>query len=322
MPRGPRLDCPGALHHFIARGIERRNIFHNDEDRTDLLARIDTLVSQSRTRVYAWCLMPNHIHLLIRTGDPSLSSFAQRLLGGYAGAFNRRHHRSGHLFQNRFKSIIVDEAAYFLELVRYIHCNPVRAKLLPDLGALDRYPWTGHAALLGRHSCSWLDADEVLRRFGRKVGPARRRYRQFVSEALGSTPRVDLSGGGLRRSAGGWQQLCTLKRGRERWAYDERVLGDGEFVQHVLESAQRPFGPRRPLSSRAVRRVLREVAAAHDLDPAEITAPLKRRAVVRARREFCRRAVVELNCSLHALSVHVGLSHTCVQQAFHTRPSR
>ena len=150
MPRGPRLDAPNVLHHVIVRGIERRRIFRGDGDRQRCLDRLGTVITTSGARLYAWCLMPNHVHALIRTGTLPLGRLMQRWVGSDASAFNRRYARAGHLFQNRFKSIVVDEEQYLLELVRYIHLNPVRARLPVSMEELDSYPWTGHAVLLGR----------------------------------------------------------------------------------------------------------------------------------------------------------------------------
>ena len=121
MPRQARIDATGALHHIIARGIERRPIFKDDGDRNDFLHRLGTVLTDTRTGCYAWALIPNHFHLLLRTGDVSISTVMRRLLAGYAVSFNRRHHRSGHLFQNRFKSVLCQEEPYLQELVRYIH---------------------------------------------------------------------------------------------------------------------------------------------------------------------------------------------------------
>ena len=117
-------------------------------DRTDFVDRLAGLANARHLGVYAWALLTNHLHLLVRTGRLPLSRSMQRLLGGYASAFNDRHDRVGYLFQNRFKSIVAEEEPSFLELLRYIHLNPLRAHIVRDLDALDRYPWTGHAALL------------------------------------------------------------------------------------------------------------------------------------------------------------------------------
>ena len=198
MPRGPRLDTFNALHHVIARGIDRCSIFLDDADRRDFLVRLAEVATVPRLSIYAWALMTTHLHLLLRTGSAPLSRSMQSLLGGYAAAFNARHRRVGYLFQSRFKSILVEDETYLLELVRYIHLNPLRAGMVPDLDALDQYPWTGHAVLLGRHTRPWQDTDVVLRQFATTVGAARRAYRAFIADALAQPP-PDLDGGGLRR---------------------------------------------------------------------------------------------------------------------------
>ena len=106
-------------------------------------------LNETQTQCYAWALVPNHFHLLLRTGPTSLKKVMGRLMTGYAVTFNKRHKRSGHLFQNRYKSVVCEEDAYLLELVRYIHLNPLRADLVKDLKELDKYAWTGHSAILG-----------------------------------------------------------------------------------------------------------------------------------------------------------------------------
>ena len=150
MPRQTRLDAPGQLQHVMARGIERRKIFLNDKDRESFLERLANILEETQTQCYAWALIPNHFHLLLRTGPTPLSKVMRRLMTGYAVTFNKRHKRAGHLFQNRYKSVVCEEDAYLLELIRYIHLNPLRAGLVKDLKELDKYPWTGHSAILGR----------------------------------------------------------------------------------------------------------------------------------------------------------------------------
>ena len=118
MARGPRLDAPGVLHHVMARGIERRPLFRDGRDRADFLQRVAALAAAGAWTVYAWALLPNHVHLLVRTGTHPLPTAMRALLAGYAGAFNRRRRRHGHLFQNRYKSIVVEEEPYFRELQR------------------------------------------------------------------------------------------------------------------------------------------------------------------------------------------------------------
>ncbi len=143
MPRGPRLDAPDTLHHVMARGIERRRLFGSATDCEDFVARLAAVVDGTGLRVLAWALVPNHVHLLVRTGPPPLPTAMRRLLTGYAVGYNRRHRRHGHLCQHRDKSIVVEEEPYRLEVTRYIHLHPLRAQVVRDLAALDRYPWSG-----------------------------------------------------------------------------------------------------------------------------------------------------------------------------------
>ena len=150
MPRQSRLDAPGLLQHVMARGIERRKLFLDDKDRQSFLDRLAVILEETQTQCYAWALIPNHFHLLLRTGPTPLSKVMRKLMTGYAVTFNKRHKRAGHLFQNRYKSVVCEEDAYLLELIRYIHLNPLRAGLLKELQELDTYRWTGHSAILGR----------------------------------------------------------------------------------------------------------------------------------------------------------------------------
>jgi putative transposase len=133
----------------MARGIERRVIFKNDKDRRSFVNRFAAVLDHTQTQCYAWALIPNHFHALLRTGPTPLSQVMRRLMTGYAVTFNKRHKRSGHLFQNRYKSVVCKEDVYLLELIRYIHLNPMRAGLVKNLSELDDYPWTGHSTILG-----------------------------------------------------------------------------------------------------------------------------------------------------------------------------
>jgi len=274
MPRQARLDAPDTLHHVMVRGLERRAIFRDDTDRADFVARLAQLAESGALTVYAWALLPNHAHLLIRTGTRPLPRSMRSLLTGYAGAFNRWHKRVGHLFQNRYKSIVVEEEPYLLELVRYLHLNPLRAKVVPDLRTLDRSPWTGHSALLGTVPRPWQATQPILAQFGPTQRRAIQAYRTFVHDGIPLGRRPELQGGGLIRSLGGWNAVQQLRRGREAYAGDARILGRAEFVETLQREAARgpavpadgagdPRGPRLPARGRGP--VMGDVASCDDL---------------------------------------------------------
>ena len=313
MPRAPRLDYPGALHHVMVRGIERGAIFRTDDDRAHFLEELAGPVVDSAAGLYAWALMPNHAHALLRTGTMSISSLAQCWLGSYAGTFNRIHRRSGYLFQSRFKNILVEEDAYLLELVRYIHLNPVRSRLPVTIESLDSYPWTGHAVLLGHRELPAQDTDFVLRRFGRTVGEARKAYVEYVRQGVGST--LDLDGGGLRRSTAAWEFVTKLTRGRERWAFDERVLGGSDFVAAVLQRADAPAPCHVRNAPELIDRLCRRVAERFGVSSQEIASRSLRREVLAARAVVSHLAVCHHGLSLSAVGRCLGVSKQSIARA-------
>lgn len=234
MPRQRRIDFPGALHHVIIRGINRAAIFKDDQDRNRFVECLKSGQRETAVSCYAWVLIPNHIHLLLRTAGQPLTKLMRSLLTGYAVYFNRRHKRVGYLFQNRYKSILCDEEVYLLQLVRYIHLNPLRAGLVQNLRELNNFPWSGHAVLMGKSEAPWQDVEAILRRFGSSWAKGRSGYLAFVEKGIVEGRRTDLVGGGLIRSAGGWQAVQELRKAGERWRGDERILGDSDFVQKAL----------------------------------------------------------------------------------------
>jgi len=238
MTRQARIDAAGALHHIICRGIERGQIFSDDADRDYFVERLGRVLPETSTKCFAWALIPNHFHLLVQTGHVPISTVMRRLLTSYAVHFNRRHHRSGHLFQNRYKSILCQQYQYLLELVRYIHLNPVRARIVSDLSELDRYPYSGHSRLVDNINDGWQDIESVLVRFADNKRSARRRYGEFVQSGLSMGKRPELTGGGLVRSAGGWSGVQALRQMKDHLKSDERILGDGDFVESVLADAR------------------------------------------------------------------------------------
>jgi len=313
MPRQARLDAPGVLHHVMVRGLERRPIFRDAADRRDFCARVGGLVEATALTVYAWALLPNHAHLLLRTGQRPLARCMRALLTGYAGAFNRRHKRVGHLFQNRYKSIVVEEEPYLLELVRYLHLNPLRAQVVPTLRALDRYPWAGHSALVGYRPCPWQATGAVLRQFGPTSARARRAYRAFVADGIPRGRRPELQGGGLIRSLGGWRAVAGLRRGREAYLGDERVLGSADFVEEVrgtLQAAEPLPGQRRPLAD-----LVGWVCAATACHPTALQQGSRRATVARAREGLAYLALEVYGYTGSAVADLLGVRPSAVYRA-------
>jgi REP element-mobilizing transposase RayT len=183
MARPLRLEYPGALYHVTSRGDGREDVFLDDPDREAFLELLGEVCGRFAWTVYAYCLMTNHYHLLIETAEPTLSRGMRQVNGVYTQRFNRRHDRVGHVFQGRFKAILVQRDAYLLELCRYVVLNPLRAGMTGDPG---QWPWTSYHATVGEVPApAWLDADWVLGQFGQTRSRAQAAYRRFVGEGLG-----------------------------------------------------------------------------------------------------------------------------------------
>lgn len=317
MPRRSRIDAPGALHHIIARGIDRQRIFTDDADRDNFLERLGNILSETQTVCFAWALIPNHFHLLLRTGTTAISAVMRRLLTGYAVSYNFRHRRHGHLFQNRYKSILCQEDAYLLELVRYIHLNPLRAAIVKDLRALNKHPYCGHSCIVGKNTHDWQDVDYLLKLFASNRPVAIRRYREFVKKAVGHGRRSDLVGGGLVRSAGGWSALKALRRIGAYRKGDERILGDSDFVKSVLAQAKENFERKHQLPSEGIsfEHVVNRVAELLDLTPEQVLAGGKHKETVAARSLLCFLATTELAFSQVELAQKLKISQPAVSMA-------
>ncbi len=304
MPRKARIDAAGAIHHIIIRGIERRKIFRNDSDRSNFVGRLGKIVSATHTACLGWALIPNHAHLLLRTGLVPISTVMRRLLTGYAVSFNRKYHRHGQLFQNRYKSILCQEDPYLKELVRYIHLNPLRASLVSDMRALDRYPWSGHSAIMGKITRDWQNTEYVLKFFGNSMSIARRTYRAFVQKGIAEGTRYDLTGGGLIRSLGGWQHVKALRKAGIRYKCDERILGDGDFVERVLQAADDRLERRYALKAQGYDfdAVVERVAKVLDMEALDVLGRGKDPQTVKARSLLCYWANREIGMTTIELS--------------------
>jgi len=316
MPRKARIDAPGALHHIICRGIERGDIFKDDIDRNNFLDRLGSILSETKTPCFAWALIPNHFHLLLRSANVPIATIMRRLLTGYAVSFNRRHSRHGHLFQNRYKSILCQEDLYLIELVRYIHLNPLRARLVSNLAELNRYAYGGHSTLMGSMKNSWQDVDYVLSFFGKRLSTCRKIYRNFVEKAVEQGRRSELTGGGLVRSSGGWGVLKSMQRMRVHLKGDERILGDSDFVESVLRTANENMERKYRLKATGYNfdKIVNRVTVFFQLKPAEILLPTKQQHRVKARSLLCFWAVKELGMSSIAVADMLGITQPAVSR--------
>ena len=318
MPRGARLDAPGALHHVMVRGIEQMAIVVDDGDREDFLDRVARAAAMTGTTIYAWALMTNHAHFLLRSGEAGLPVFMRKLLTGYSVSFNHRHHRSGHLFQNRYKSILCEEEPYFVKLVSYIHLNPLRAGLVGTLEELERYRWSGHAVVMGFAERPWQDTQYLLEQFGSTAGRARKAYLEFVrsQSLLGQLP--ELTGGGLVRSAGGWSEVRSMRQRGERQFSDERILGSGEFVEAVLGEVDEGMKAMVPVASRhgEAEAILSCRCEEEGLSLIALQSGSRSRGYTRVRRELASRFVLDLGLSHADAARLLGISRSAVSQMF------
>lgn len=224
MPRKARITIAGVVHHIMSRGIDGRNIFIDENDRNRFLDLLSRGIHKSGYQCYAWVLMNTHYHLLIRTSGFALSSFMRWLNSTYSRYYNARHKRRGYLFQDRYKSIATQDQNYLEEILRYIHLNPVRAGTCKTISGLDRYPWSGHAVLMGFRKNGFQNTKDVLNRFDKSVIKARVKYRTLLEQALRSKDADNIVET-IRKSNEGKTDIHHTGS----W-----VIGDSCFVKDVL----------------------------------------------------------------------------------------
>jgi REP element-mobilizing transposase RayT len=251
MPRPPRLDTAGTVTHVTARGNEKRPLWRDDADRERYLDLLGEACARNGARCLAFCLMPNHVHLALQSGASPVSRVVHDVHSRYAQYFNRRYDRSGHLFQGRFHGVVVDRDAYLLEVVRYIHRNPVKARLA--LGP-EEYPWSSHRHYLGA-APSWLATGEVLGLLAGSRPKARRLFQEFVAGT--ASGRYDPEAARLGAA-----------------------FGDDDFVRTALARAGKGDLVQRLLT---VESVVEAVAAREGTTLAELSGPRRLRSLSRVR---------------------------------------
>ena len=238
----------------------------------------------------------------------------KRLLTGYAQQYNRRHRRVGHLFQNRYKSILCEEDPYFLELLRYLHLNPVRAGMAKTIHQLAKYKYSGHAAILGTVNYEWQDREYVLSLFGKTKGRARKQYLTFIADGFNQGHRPELTGGGLLRSYGGWGVIKQHLRQGFRIKGDERILGSSDFVMQVLSAADERLNKNTELEKEGVdfEVVLEKVAEHFGFAPKDICSGSRNRNIAEARAVICFAAVRHLGQSCEEVAGKLQISPSAV----------
>lgn len=320
MPRQSRIEITGCIYHIITRGINRGYIFKDGDDRRSFLKRLEIILANSGGGVcYGWSLMPNHFHLIVRMGKRPISWMMRKLLTGYALSYNRRHRRCGYLFQNRYKSILCQDDVYLTELVRYVHLNPLRAKIVEGLKGLESYEWTGYKTLMGNAAESFQDTEGILRIFGRTIKQSREKLIEYMREGAARGKREDLTGGGLRRSAGGWDEVKKLQANKDYWRGDERILGEGEFVERVLKEAEQALSRKEKnrRSGISIKQIKQFVCERYELKESDLLKKGRANNCAKAKAVLayyayselgipCKEIAIELNCSQAAVSVLVN----------------
>ena len=260
------------------------------------------------------------IHILVRTGNQPLSTNMRRLLTGYVINFNRRHKRYGHLFQNRYKSIICEDDPYLLELTRYIHLNPLRAGIVENTKDLDTYPWAGHSAIVGKLKRGWQDSDTILAYFGRSKREAILGYNQFVGQGIMQGKRKELVGGGLIRSLGDWSQVVSLRRKGEKVASDQRILGSSEFVKTLLKEGNEQEKETLRFTTKVtdLASLARQISRNEGITETELKSGSRRRKISKARRLFCQLPVVKMGYPGAQVARLLGVSTSAVVRAAHS----
>ena len=277
MSRKPRLHYPGALYHVILRGNARQDIFYDVEDRCRFFLLIQEGIERYGHRVLSFCLMTNHVHMVIQVGNVPLSRIMQNLSFRYTRWVNQRRNRIGHLFQGRYKAVLVDADTHLLELVAYLHLNPVRGGIVEKPAD---YPWSSHCAYLGSDPVSWLSSEYVLSHFSSDLEQARCQFAEFVADRISEGHREEFYGKG---------------------SIDSRIIGEDRFVENVLIQSD-PLPECKP----SLEEVLEAVSRIYELQEEDLSAATQKRRVSEAR-SLAAWAVLELtDATLKDLAERLG----------------
>ena len=293
MPRPPRLHVPGGLYHVILRGNHRQAVFIEPTDREML----DTLVAETLerfdARVHAYCWMTNHMHLALQVAEVPLGPIVRRIAGVYARRVQQRVPTTGHLFERRYRSVLVDADVHLLRLVRYIHLNPLRAGLVANPAD---YPWSGHRAYLGLARIPWLTTEFVLRLLGPNLLRARRAYARMIAAGGDPDDSADFT--------------CGTPS-------DTRVLGDDGFISRVTSrrASRRAPRPARPTLEQLIAAAAKQAGCTVDA----LGSTSKARAVADARCHVAERALAEGIATITEIARRLNRSHSSLIEALQRR---
>lgn len=301
----------------MVRGINKKSIFSDGKDKKMFVERLGATVIEGQSAIYAWVVMDNHSHILFRSGKWGISEVMRKVLTWYAQYYNRQHKRTGHLFENRYKSILCDEEKYLLALVRYIHLNPIRAKVVSSMEKLDSYPWSGHRMIVKKEKSKWMDIEHVLAQFGKTREKAIREYRRFVTEGVTIGKQPELTGVGLRRSLGGWSEVISQRRKRQKVETDERILGSGEFVSEVLKEAEERLWRQIKLrrDGKTLQNLIEEECEKGQISIAELRNGSRRSKVSETRMVIAYRSREELGISAAETARQLGVNTSSIIKA-------
>jgi REP element-mobilizing transposase RayT len=285
MPRSPRIHAPGAFYHVTLRGNHRQTIFFASRDRDRLEELIAEVLNRFTARLHAYCWMTNHVHMLLQVGDMPLGGLMMRIAGRYARIVQRRMNTTGHLFEKRYHAVLVEADEYLIELLRYIHLNPIRAHMVKHPSD---YPWSSHHAYIGRITQPWLTTEFALRMFHAEREHAIAAYARFVEEGLGNPSSSPLL---------------------ERNPNDTRILGSDDFAGRLLNAAWKPKS----------RTTLPEliVAACQQFCVTEdaLRSPDRQRHLTHVRAWIAHQAIVQRIASLSAVARHFHRSEAALRQS-------
>lgn len=308
MPVKRRISLSGYVYHVFTRAAEGRSLLSRPGDGRDLEARLASCVACAGITLYAWCLLPSRLHLLLRTGDIPLPVIMRRMLSGFARSVNARSGSSGSLFVGRYSAVIVEEQRYLLSLVRDIHALPAYAGLVDGIGSLEEWRWSGHRALAGVERRDWIDTVLVPRMLSQRLLEGG--YREFMSHAASAPSTVSgLGGGGIVRSSGLSGRLG---------GHDPRTLGSRRFTQKVLREARRSSGGSKGCdepASNALRFLVERAAEAYRISPDSLGSGSRNRQVTSARAVVCHLASKVLGLTYAEISEEVGIGVSSVAKA-------